>query len=129
MGRFIVIFFGLLALGLMPAFGAKSSSQEPPPPEGYALPSGIYTDRVIGDIHTIDLVTRTAIISGYLYSFSGLSGYERPSIKLYGSQAGSLELLAPKMRVRIDYVRGNTSRTVITLQEVDPNDPANAISD
>jgi hypothetical protein len=33
------------------------------------------------------------------------------------------------MRVRIDFVREKKWRTIITLQEVNPNDPANIITD
>jgi hypothetical protein len=128
MKKFMSSFFGLLILGLLPAVGAELPAGVEPP-EGYSLPGGIPTHRVIGDINKIDLATRIAIISGFSYSFSGLNGYDLPSVKLYGSQAGALELLKPDMRVRMDYVRGKTTRTVITLQEVDPNDPANAIND
>jgi hypothetical protein len=134
MKRIIFSFLGLMLLGLTPAVGVESiesaeAIEEEEGLEGYVLPNGIYTTRVVGDIQEIDLANRTAIISGYVYSFVGLNGYERPSVKLYGSQAGSLELLQQDMRVRIDFVKSEAWRTVITLQEVNPNNPANIITD
>jgi hypothetical protein len=88
-----------------------------------------YTFSVLGEIHEIDLAARTAIVSGYEYSFNGPNGYERPSVKLLGSQAGSLELLQPRMRVTIDYLLGEEARIVVSLQEVDASLPENVLND
>jgi|AntAceMinimDraft_12_1070368.scaffolds.fasta_scaffold113808_2 hypothetical protein len=120
MKRLFVSCVVLLALGLDAAVGEEVDDE---------IQKDIVAYTVLGEIHEIDLATRKAIISGYEYSFSGQNGYERPSVKLYGSQAGSLELLRTNMRVRIAYLHGDEARIVMSLQEVDASLPENALNE
>ena len=124
MKRFIFGYFAMLILATAPAVAEEDGAAAAAQAEAEAN-----TFSVLGEIHEIDYATRTAIISGYEYRFVGLNGFDRPSVKLYGSQAGSLELLQKDMRVRVRYLRGPELRIVVSLQEVDAKDPENALNE
>jgi hypothetical protein len=44
-----------------------------------------YTQTRIVEIHSLDHSDTTAIMSGYRYSFKGVSGWDLPTIRLYGT--------------------------------------------
>jgi len=82
-----------------------------------------YMQTRIAEIHTLDYATKTAIMSGYRYAFSGVLGYDLPKIRLYGSDFGAYELLEPGMRVRVTYRLSADARIVIDLQQVHDSTP------
>ena len=82
-----------------------------------------YTQTRIAELHTMDYATKTAIMSGYRYAFSGVLGYDLPKIRLYGSDFGAYELLEPGMRVRVTYRLSADARIVIDLQQVHDSTP------
>jgi|TARA_Y100000310_G_scaffold288232_1_gene313700 hypothetical protein len=69
-------------------------------------------------IHEIDRVSRTAVISGYRYSFSGVNGYDYPTVRLYGSDFGSFTMLTVGMTAQVIYRLSDKSRVVVELQQV-----------
>jgi hypothetical protein len=77
-----------------------------------------YTQTRVGAIQAMDRASRTAVISGYRYSFSGLKGYDHPEVKLYGSKFGSFMLLNVGMTVKVVYRLSEKSRVVVELQQV-----------
>ena len=77
-----------------------------------------YTQTRIGEVHSMDYANKTAIISGYRYSFSGVKGYDLPSIRMYRSDAGSYELLRVGMRVNVVYRLSKHARIVVDLKQV-----------
>ncbi len=77
-----------------------------------------YTQTRVGMIQEMDRASRTAVISGYRYSFSGVKGYDHPDIKLYGSEFGSFTHLTVGMTVRVVYRLSEKSRVVVELQQV-----------
>jgi hypothetical protein len=77
-----------------------------------------YTQTRIGMIQAMDRASRTAVISGYRYSFSGVKGYDHPEVKLFGSNFGSFMLLNVGMTVKVVYRLSEKSRVVVELQQV-----------
>lgn len=77
-----------------------------------------YTQTRIGMIHSLDAETKTAVISGYRYSFTGTKGYDLPSIKMYNSDFGAFALLRTGMIVRVIYRLSKSSRIVVELEQV-----------
>jgi hypothetical protein len=94
----------LLVLAVQPAFAEVAASS--------------YTVARIGEVQSVDYATRTAVISGYRYAFSGLKGYDTPSVKMLNSEAGAFELLQPGMRVRILYRLSEQARIVVEMKQV-----------
>lgn len=66
-----------------------------------------------GVIQSIDLVTRTVVISGYAYDFG--PDFDTVEVKLYNSDAGALELLKPGMKVEVTYVNPDRRRVPISV--------------
>lgn len=77
-----------------------------------------YTQTRIGMVHSLDVVNKTAVISGYRYSFTGTKGYDLPSIKMSNSDYGAFELLRKGMKVRVTYRLSKSSRIVVELRQV-----------
>ena len=77
-----------------------------------------YTQTRIGMVHSLDLANKTAIISGYRYSFTGTEGWDLPSVKMYGTDYGAYELLRTDMKVRVTYRLSKKSRVVVALRQV-----------
>ncbi|HJN52177.1 MAG: hypothetical protein QGI68_13895 [Pseudomonadales bacterium] len=77
-----------------------------------------YTQTRVGMIQLMDHATRTVVISGYRYSFSGIEGYDHPSVRLVGSNFGSFMLLTVGMTVQVVYRLSENSRVVIELLQV-----------
>jgi hypothetical protein len=77
-----------------------------------------YTQSRIGMIQGMDYASRTAVISGYRYSFSGVKGYDHPDVRLHGSKYGSFTLLNVGMTVKVVYRLSEKSRVVVDLQQV-----------
>jgi hypothetical protein len=77
-----------------------------------------YTQTRIGMVHSLDLANKTAIISGYRYSFTGTKGWDLPTVKMYGADYGAYELLRTNMKVRVTYRLSKKSRVVVALRQV-----------
>lgn len=77
-----------------------------------------YTQTRIGKIQLMDYASRTAVISGYRYSFSGIKGYDHPDVRLQGSNYGAFTLLNVGMTVKVVYRLSEKSRVVVELQQV-----------
>jgi hypothetical protein len=88
--------------------------------KGYAeeISASNYTQTRIGMIQVMDHASRTAVISGYRYSFSGVKGYDHPAVRLYGSKFGDFMLLNVGMTVKVVYRLSEKSRVVVELQQV-----------
>ena len=84
-------------------------------------PRVIYARTAVGQIFSIDLVNRTAMISGYRYYFGNPVQGDASKISLYGYDAGSLEMLRVGMKVYIRYAELGTSRYVVSLKELAPS--------
>ena len=82
------------------------------------VPASDYTQTRIGMVHSLDLANKTAVISGYRYSFTGTEGWDLPSIKMYGTDYGAFELLRTDMKVRVTYRLSKMSRVVVALRQV-----------
>ncbi len=82
-----------------------------------------YTQTRIGMVHSLDLANKTAVISGYRYSFTGIKGWDLPSVKMYGADYGAFELLRTDMKVRITYRLSKKSRVVVALRQVSDETP------
>ena len=89
-----------------------------PAPALAEVPASDYTQTRIGMVHSLDLANKTAIISGYRYSFTGTEGWDLPSVKMYGTDYGAYELLRTDMKVRVTYRLSNKSRVVVALRQV-----------
>jgi hypothetical protein len=74
----------------------------------------------VAEISSIEISNRTAVIGGYRYFFSGLQGWDHPSVKLVGSDSGAFEILTPGMWVEVTYRRSPSRRIVESLQVLDP---------
>ncbi len=91
-------------------------------PDGYAdLDVTGYTEVRRGVIRSVDYGARTAIISGYRYSFNGSYGYDHPPVTMYGSNFGSFELLVRGMKVEVEFRHSNESRAVVQLEQLADN--------
>ncbi len=87
-------------------------------PASGEIPASDYTQTRIGQIHSLDMAKKTAIISGYRYSFKGTKGYDLPAIKMYNSEFGAFELLKTGMKVKVEYRLSKASRIVVELRQV-----------
>ena len=75
-----------------------------------------------GVIRKIDLASRTAVISGYKYTFGSASGLNQPTVKLLNSNYGALELLEVGMKVQFHFVVvPGTYRRMLYLQQLPDN--------
>ena len=72
----------------------------------------------IGEIHSMNPVDRTAIISGYRYSFNGVSGYGNPTVKMIGGFSGDYGMLQPGMKVLVVFRSSRWARIVETMEQV-----------
>jgi hypothetical protein len=72
----------------------------------------------IGEIHSMNPVDRTAIISGYRYSFNGVSGYENPTVKMIGGFSGDYGMLQPGMKVLVVFRSSRWARIVESMEQV-----------
>jgi len=70
-----------------------------------------------GTIRSIDLAERTGIISGFKYWF-GPPDFWELEVKLYQSDAGSLELLQEGMKVEIDYGEKGVGRLAFRIRQL-----------
>ena len=74
-----------------------------------------------GIIRSIDLQSRTAIISGFKYAFGSVEDGRTAEVKLYGSEYGALELLKVGMKVKVVYGEFGFMRVVLRLQQLADN--------
>jgi hypothetical protein len=88
------------------------------PPVFADVEASDYTQTRIGMVHSLDLANKTAVISGYRYSFTGTKGWDLPSVKMYGTDYGAFELLRKDMKVRVTYRLSKMSRVVVALRQV-----------
>lgn len=111
MKKMIAGFAGLLALILMPVtFGQHID---------YDHLNWVEKE---GVIRSINLVDRTAVISGYRYTFGHVSGLNQPTIELVGGTQGALELLKVGMKVQFHFVAvPDTYRRMLYIRQL-PDD-------
>ena len=74
-----------------------------------------------GVIYEMNLVTRMIQISGYDYHVSPAYGEDLTEISLYGTSAGSFELLTVGMKVEVEYLELERARVAVVIKELDPN--------
>ena len=74
-----------------------------------------------GVIVELNYVTRTIQVSGYDYQVSPAFGENVTDISLYGTSAGSLELLSVGMKVEMEYFELGHARLAMAIKELDPN--------
>lgn len=77
-----------------------------------------YTQTRIVEIFSLDYSKKTAVMSGYRYSFTGLKGYDLPKVQMLGTTVGAYGLLRPGMKARVEYKLSEASRIVISLKQV-----------
>ncbi|MFT6517343.1 MAG: hypothetical protein ACJATP_001006 [Candidatus Azotimanducaceae bacterium] len=83
-----------------------------------AVEASAMTYARIGEIHSTNPVDRTAIISGYRYSFNGVSGYGNPTIKMLGGFSGDYGMLQPGMKVLVVFRSSRWARIVESMEQV-----------
>jgi hypothetical protein len=91
-----------------------------------ATPKVIYARTAVGEIHSIDLVKRTAIIGGYRYYFGDPRHSDSSRVSLYGYHSGSFEMLSPGMKVYIRYAEYGVGRYVVSLKQLAPGTDVHA---
>ena len=74
-----------------------------------------------GVIREIDLVDRTITVGGYLYYVGPSYGENSLTVNLYGTTAGSFELLKTDMNVQVIYADFGFARAAFELNELDPD--------
>lgn len=82
------------------------------------IEASAYTQTRIAEIFSLDMAAKTAVISGYRYSFTGTQGWDLPEIKMLGSDYGSFETLRAGMKVRVRYRLSESSRVVVDMRQV-----------
>ncbi len=76
-----------------------------------------------GVIHSISIGDRTAVISGYRYTFGHSSGQDQPGIELSGRDHGAFQMLRTGMKVRFHFVAvPNSYRRVLYLWHLPDED-------
>jgi hypothetical protein len=75
-----------------------------------------------GEIETVDLNDRSAIISGYIYDFGSPNEESPVVVKMYRSNYGAFELLQPGMKVEILYGEELDGRSAIEVQQLSDNE-------
>ena len=76
-----------------------------------------------GVIHSINIAERTAVISGYRYTFGHPSGQDQPRIELSGRDHGAFQMLRTGMKVRFHFVAvPNSYRRVLYLRHLPGED-------
>jgi len=72
-----------------------------------------------GVIRSIDWSTRTAVISGYRYTFGHSSGLDQPPVELLQTRRGVYEMLQVGMKVQFHFVVvPGTYRRVLYLRQL-----------
>lgn len=74
-----------------------------------------------GVIESVDLVERSAIISGYLYDFGPPDMRIPVEVKMYNSNYGAFELLQPGMKVEIVYGDVGDTRLAVRVKQLSNN--------
>jgi len=74
-----------------------------------------------GEIETVDLNDRSAIISGYKYYFGSPNDESPVEVKMYKSNYGAFELLQPGMKVEVLYGEEVDGRSAIEVQQLSDN--------
>jgi len=75
-----------------------------------------------GQIRSIDLDARTAIISGFVYYFGPSTIANAAEYKLLGRSFGSLEMMRTDMHVEIVYKIYGEHRVASNLQEIEQSE-------
>ena len=76
-----------------------------------------------GVIRSINIADRTAVISGYRYTFGHPSGQDMPIIELSGRDHGAFQMLRTGMKVRFHFVAvPNGYRRVLYLRHLHGED-------
>lgn len=100
----------LILLGPIAAFSASHRDQ------AAALDEPVKARTVRGELLSIDLNDRTAIIGGYEYYFGP---HTMPvEVQMLNSGAGAVELLKPGMKVEVVYGELGLSRIVASIKQI-----------
>ncbi len=75
-----------------------------------------------GQIRTIDLGGRTAVIGGFVYHFGPSTDAYPLQVKMLGKDYGSLEMLKPGMHVQILYIQAGQHRIGNMLTQVNESE-------
>lgn len=108
MNRLKLTVLVIFSLSVMAATGAASSAES----------KKIYARKAIGQIHTMDMDERTAVISGFRYYFGSSVYNDASEVKLLGYNSGSFEMLYPGMKVRLVYAEYGTNRYVVLAEQL-----------
>jgi len=71
-----------------------------------------------GVVHEIDLAQRSIIIGGYSYLVGPAYGEAPVEVSLYGTEAGSFELLKEGMKVEVIYADFGLARAAFVINEL-----------
>jgi len=83
---------------------------------------GAVAERITeGVIESVDLVTRSALVSGYAYDFGPAVTDDPVEVKMYNSDGGAFELLQPGMKVEITYGQFDDVRLAFRVQQLSDN--------
>lgn len=74
-----------------------------------------------GVVHEIDFVGRTITVGGYEYMVGPATISPAVSVSLYGTSAGSFQLLAPGMKVEVDYIDFGIARVAFRIAQLAPD--------
>ena len=83
---------------------------------------GALTERITqGVIESVDLATRSVLISGFTYDFGSAATGDPVEVKMYNSDGGAFELLQPGMKVEIAYSQFDDGRLAVRVQQLSNN--------
>jgi len=75
-----------------------------------------------GQIRSIDLENRTAIISGFIYHFGPSTDAKPLQVRMLGKDYGSLEMLKVDMHVEIIYIQEDQHRVGKKLTQINESE-------
>ncbi|MBL4682766.1 MAG: hypothetical protein JKY88_18885 [Pseudomonadales bacterium] len=75
-----------------------------------------------GQIRSIDLVNRTAIISGFIYHFGPATDAQPLQVRMLGKDYGSLEMLKVDMHVEVIYIQEDQHRVGKKLTQINESE-------
>jgi hypothetical protein len=74
-----------------------------------------------GVVHQIDFADRTITVGGYEYMVGPATISPAVSVSLYGTSAGSFQLLSAGMKVEIEYIDFGNARVAFRIAQLAPD--------
>ena len=74
-----------------------------------------------GVVHSVDMVNRSIVIGGYEYLVGPPTIDPPVQVSLYGTTAGSFELLMSGMKVEVEYIDFGNARVAFRIQQLAPD--------